>query len=149
MSLLLSMSNVSCHYSLLFQKSAFQISQWKAENCILFVMLRNILRTSRHLVRRQIDKRTLVSSLYCYSLQKTCKTLNFVISTRQLASSSHEIETSDNIDPVVYDKICTETLESLYEYFDELVDQSSNLKGADVTFSVSNIFACLLYILQF
>ncbi|CAH2237942.1 jg4636 [Pararge aegeria aegeria] len=40
-----------------------------------------------------------------------------------------------DLDPVVFEKVCNETLESLYEYFEELIDQSSNLKGADVTFS--------------
>lgn len=106
-------------------------------------MLRSILRTSRSLVRRQINKYTVAPPLCFYSLQKTCKTWNLKSATREFSSNSQEISSSENVDPVKYDKICNETLESLYEYFDELVDKSANLKGADVTFSVS---FCLLFL---
>ncbi|CAG9559580.1 unnamed protein product [Danaus chrysippus] len=42
---------------------------------------------------------------------------------------------AEGIEPVVFEKICSETLESLFEYFEELIDQSPQLKGADITFS--------------
>lgn len=98
-------------------------------------MLRNILRTSRWLARRQINSPAAIA-IYTKPFRNTFK--SFVTTSRQFSASSQDIST--NLDPLVYDKICNETLESLYEYFEELIDQSPNLKGADITFSVSIVF---------
>ncbi|XP_046963358.1 frataxin homolog, mitochondrial [Vanessa cardui] len=99
-------------------------------------MLRNVFRNSRWLVRRKINS-SAVCSLQNNPIKKTLQSLfyNNNSSSRLFSSSSQESQISDNLSPAVYDKICTETLESLSEYFEELIDQSSNLKGADVTFS--------------
>lgn len=40
------------------------------------------------------------------------------------------------LSPVQYHKICNETLESLTEYFEELVEAASHLSDADVLFGV-------------
>ncbi|XP_045446832.1 frataxin homolog, mitochondrial [Melitaea cinxia] len=93
-------------------------------------MLRNILRTSRCLARRQINRPAAIA-IYKKPIRNIFK--SYVTTSRQFSASSQDIST--NLDPLVYDKICTETLESLYEYFEELIDQSPNLKGADITFS--------------
>lgn len=41
------------------------------------------------------------------------------------------------LDLVTYEAVCADTLESLCEYFDHLVETSPHLKYADITFSVS------------
>jgi hypothetical protein len=37
--------------------------------------------------------------------------------------------------------VCNETLESLSEYFEEIVEEAAHLKAADVSYSVSNFGA--------
>lgn len=53
-------------------------------------------------------------------------------------SSSH-IHSADDayiIDAVTYDKVCTETLEALYDYFEELLERIPHLKSPDITYGV-------------
>ncbi|EDW07082.1 frataxin homolog, mitochondrial [Drosophila mojavensis] len=38
------------------------------------------------------------------------------------------------VDDVLYDRVCTETLNSLSDYFDELTENATELSGADVIF---------------
>lgn len=104
-------------------------------------MLRNILRTSRWLARRQINSITPVLLRHYPRISLKPTSLSF---DRQFASTPSS-QVSD-VDQAVFEEICNETLESLCEYFEEIVDSSPNLKGADVTFSVS--IHCLLFILQ-
>ncbi|CAH2105830.1 unnamed protein product [Euphydryas editha] len=92
-------------------------------------MLRNILRTSRWLARRQINI-SATTTIFKNPIRNTLK--SYIYTGRQFSASSQDIS---SLDPLVYDKICNETLESLYEYFEELIDRSPNLKGADITFS--------------
>lgn len=40
--------------------------------------------------------------------------------------------------PYDFEKACNETLESLTEYFEHIVEESDNLKSADVAYSVRN-----------
>lgn len=42
------------------------------------------------------------------------------------------------VDLVTYESVCNETLESLCEYFDNLIDNANHLKNTDITYSVSN-----------
>ncbi|KAJ8733156.1 hypothetical protein PYW08_001454 [Mythimna loreyi] len=94
-------------------------------------MLRNILRTSRCLARRQINSVTPVLLRHYPRLSSTVTKLPF---NRQFSSNPTTPEVSD-VDQAIFEEICNETLESLCEYFEEIVDASPNLKGADVTFS--------------
>lgn len=96
-------------------------------------MLKNILRTSRWLARRQIISVTPVLLRHYPRVSSKVTSLSF---DRQFSSKPTTPEVSD-VDPAVYEQICNETLESLCEYFEEIVDNSPNLNGADVTFSVS------------
>lgn len=41
------------------------------------------------------------------------------------------------LDLVTYEAVCSDTLESLCEYFDHLVETAPHLKYADITFSVN------------
>ncbi|XP_034829854.1 frataxin homolog, mitochondrial [Maniola hyperantus] len=92
-------------------------------------MLRNFLRTSRWLARRQI----IIAPTICRHWDGNLKFSKIEKLTKRMYCSQN-IQLSD-VDPVIFDKVCNETLESLCEYFEELIDQSPNLKGADVTFS--------------
>lgn len=42
------------------------------------------------------------------------------------------------LDLVTYESVCADTLESLCEYFDHLVETAPHLRNADITFSVSD-----------
>lgn len=96
-------------------------------------MLRNILRTSRWLTRRQINNLTPVILRHCsrISSKETRLTLD-----RQFSSHPPAPQVSE-VDPAVFEEICNETLESLCDYFEEIVESAPNLKGADITYSVS------------
>lgn len=43
------------------------------------------------------------------------------------------------VDQATFEKACEETLESLSEYFEELIEDCDHLKSADVAYSVSNM----------
>lgn len=45
--------------------------------------------------------------------------------------------TSVLVDQATFERTCEETLESLSEYFDELIESSKHLNAADVAYSVS------------
>lgn len=97
-------------------------------------MLRSILRTSRCLARRQINSLSLAIPQY-----SSAKTLKYSYNSplfRRLSTSSDNPQ-AEYVDPVVFEEICNETLESLCDYFEELIDQNPSIKGADVTYSVS------------
>lgn len=100
-------------------------------------MLRNILRTSRGLARKQINilSPVLLRRYPCINSRTVHQSLS-----RQIATTPPTPEVSD-VEPAVFEEICNETLESLCDYFEEIVDGAPNLKGADVTFSVSSNFA--------
>lgn len=44
----------------------------------------------------------------------------------------------NEIDSVFFEKVCEETLDSLSEYFEEIIDNSTYLKSADVSYSVGS-----------
>ena len=44
------------------------------------------------------------------------------------------------LDAASYDKVCTETLDSLCYYFEEITEGASNLGSTDVTYGVSHLF---------
>lgn len=99
-------------------------------------MLRNILRTSRWLARKQIN---IVPALFTrqYTYLQGHRTCYNPVSVRQYSGPSDTLEASESVDQVVFEEICNETLESLCDYFEEIVEESPNFKGADITFSVS------------
>lgn len=49
-------------------------------------------------------------------------------------SSSTEHSTEHALSPVQYEKICDETLDSLTEYFEELIETAAHLRDADVSY---------------
>lgn len=56
---------------------------------------------------------------------------------------------TDSLDPITFEKICEETLESLSEYFEELIENSSHLNSADVSYAVSQVFLMFLLLTMF
>ncbi|XP_030032675.1 frataxin homolog, mitochondrial [Manduca sexta] len=95
-------------------------------------MLRNILRTSRWLARRQINSFTPIA-LRQFAFSEISKPTTSVLPIARSFSSTPQ--SSEHVDPAVFEEICSETLESLCDYFEELVEAAPNLKGADVTYS--------------
>lgn len=110
-------------------------------------MLRSVLRTSRCLVRRQIN--SLALAIPQYSSAKTIKYSYISPLIRRLSASSDNPQ-AEYVDPVVFEEVCNETLESLCDYFEELLDQNPTIKGADVTYSVSKVDAfCITVFFEF
>ncbi|XP_073943268.1 frataxin [Choristoneura fumiferana] len=93
-------------------------------------MLRNILRTSRWLARhnRQINSLVPVFRKYAY-----VRTIAPSLKAEYSTPTTNIPETE--VDPVVYEEICSETLESLCDYFEEVIEDAPHLKGADITYS--------------
>lgn len=98
-------------------------------------MLRNVHRATRWLVQKRIN----ISPTLLYPKVKRLD-YSFIISHRSFSSNPINVQTPNHIEQPVFEEICNETLESLCEYFEEIIDQNNNLKGADVTFSVSLYF---------
>ncbi|CAH2070978.1 unnamed protein product, partial [Iphiclides podalirius] len=99
-------------------------------------MLRNIVRTGRWLVhRRRINSFTPVI-LNKFACADNLKASYIILNQRKFATNqTNSSQSSDVVDPLVFEEICNETLESLCDYFEEIIERSANLKGADVTFS--------------
>lgn len=49
---------------------------------------------------------------------------------------SNQTETDSCLDSVTYDRVCSETLDGLSDYFDELVENATDLTGTDVAYGV-------------
>lgn len=49
---------------------------------------------------------------------------------------SNQTETDSCLDSVTYDRVCSETLDGLSDYFDELVENATELTGTDVAYGV-------------
>ncbi|CAG4916968.1 unnamed protein product [Colias eurytheme] len=95
-------------------------------------MIRNVLRASRCLAVRRINIATPIFKRYFLSSSfKPC----YVCTNRDFSSNISNVDSYDHIEQAVFEDICNETLESLCDYFEEIIDRTSNLKGADVTFS--------------
>ncbi|XP_038223072.1 frataxin homolog, mitochondrial [Zerene cesonia] len=95
-------------------------------------MFRNVLRTSRCLAVRRINIATPIfkRSILQSSVKPFC-----VCTNRDFSSNISNADSSNQVEQAVFEDICNETLESLCEYFEEIIDRTNNLKGADVTFS--------------
>eukprot|EP00099_Drosophila_melanogaster_P006739 NP_001259373.1 frataxin, isoform B [Drosophila melanogaster] len=53
---------------------------------------------------------------------------------RRLFSS--QIETESTLDGATYERVCSDTLDALCDYFEELTENASELQGTDVAYSV-------------
>ncbi|KAH8245536.1 hypothetical protein KR032_011545 [Drosophila birchii] len=53
---------------------------------------------------------------------------------RRFASNEAETE-SPSLDSVTYERVCSETLDALCDYFEELTENASDLQGSDVAYS--------------
>uniref|UniRef100_A0A2M4C0Z6 ferroxidase n=1 Tax=Anopheles marajoara TaxID=58244 RepID=A0A2M4C0Z6_9DIPT len=54
---------------------------------------------------------------------------------RSMSSHDTAATAAPTIDPVTFEAVCSETLESLCDYFEELVEETSTLTQADVMYS--------------
>lgn len=102
-------------------------------------MLRNILRTSRWLARKKINSFTPITMQLLPRLERR-QFSDHLRNLCQYSTSTSDVRQLGTIDPAVFEDICNETLESLTDYFEELVDAAPILKGADVTYSVRKYF---------
>lgn len=51
-------------------------------------------------------------------------------------SNQTETDSACLIDSVTYDRVCSETLDGLSDYFDELIENATDLPGTDVAYGV-------------
>lgn len=51
-------------------------------------------------------------------------------------SNQTETDASCLVDSVTYDRVCSETLDGLSDYFDELTENATDLTGTDVAYGV-------------
>ncbi|OAD53552.1 hypothetical protein WN48_09769 [Eufriesea mexicana] len=62
------------------------------------------------------------------------KTLNYTLIANFSSDSSAGFSTTQELTPVQFEKISDETLDSLTEYFDELIEKAAHLLDADVSY---------------
>lgn len=76
------------------------------------------------------------------SVKSQIQILNSQITSQQHFDCKHgqvakfSIDVGSQIDPLKFEEVCEDTLESLCDYFEELIENSIHLKGADVTYGV-------------
>ncbi|XP_017034594.1 frataxin homolog, mitochondrial [Drosophila kikkawai] len=62
-----------------------------------------------------------------------CTSVN---ANRRFASNEIETETtSSSLDSATYERVCSETLDALCDYFEELTENAADLQGSDVAYS--------------
>lgn len=62
-------------------------------------------------------------------------------------SYGNEIETeSSSLDSATYERVCSETLDALCDYFEELTESAPDVPGSDVAYSVGPVLVALCYI---
>lgn len=108
---------------------------------ILTRQSRVLIRILGQLTRHRITPTT--STIFKYhKLNSNCVTRNF----SSVFSKSPEYSDEPIIDLATFEPICEETLESLTDYFEEIIDADEKLSTADVSYSVSEMkFSKLLY----
>lgn len=77
---------------------------------------------------------SLLSTFYNYQHQLLRTARNFC-----------NVALSEQIDASLFEKVCEETLESLTEYFEEIIESCPHLISADVSYSVS---VCTLFLFK-
>lgn len=106
----------------------------------LTIMFRNkrplsqIRRIVQHtnLINNSANKRVSVTTNFEEVKNKLLNNSGTYCASKRLSSTD-----SSTADSATYEKACEETLESLCEYFEELVENASHLRDTDVTYSVS------------
>ncbi|KAM3967310.1 frataxin [Aphomia sociella] len=96
-------------------------------------MFKNILRIRQTFIHKQIYNHSYPIVRQCSRILKS-EPAKIYTPTRLFSDKTTNVESS-SVNPAYFEEICNETLESLCEYFEELVEQSSNLRGADITYS--------------
>lgn len=61
---------------------------------------------------------------------------NVSITTIRVEQGKRFYSVEEVVDEVTYERVCDETLESLTDYFEELIEDTSHLKNSDVTYGV-------------
>ena len=57
-------------------------------------------------------------------------------STHRWMSTKVEAPSAESLSQNTYEQVCSETLEALFEYFDNLIESTPSLKSADITYGV-------------
>lgn len=71
---------------------------------------------------------------------------HYYTAVSRINSYSTSILSEELVDSNVFEKVCEETLESLTEFFEEIVESKETLKNGDVTYSVRISSKCLIFI---
>ncbi|XP_037935868.1 frataxin homolog, mitochondrial [Teleopsis dalmanni] len=58
----------------------------------------------------------------------------FLSSNRLLSTTNINLNDAPTIDHVTYEKVCSETLNELCDYFEELTENATNISGSDVSY---------------
>lgn len=117
--------------------------------------MNSFLRQNAKLLINQIKRNNctrchyLLRSTYpvCTNLKLHCvKDNSGVLLARYTSSNTNQDPiTSSQLDLVTFETVCSDTLEALCEYFDDLVEGTPHLQSADVGFSVCDFILFLIY----
>lgn len=101
-------------------------------------------RTSQSLLRLQILRsRQINICVIPVRCSMAVEYRNFSCGLERNKNLIYNYSTSSNAKSLEFEKACVETLESLNDYFEELVENSEHLKSADVSYSV--MFSIITY----
>lgn len=101
----------------------------------------NITQQSRMIIRNLKVLRVVQIPRTCPAIVKRQQKFTFNFPTRNFCSvfskSPDYLQDSQLLDLKIFDPICSQTLESLTDYFEEIVEADSKFQSADVNYSVS------------
>lgn len=96
-----------------------------------------ILRCSSHSYKRAVATQYHLSA----TLANRAARVNSVQNYRQVQTCrfySNQTEDDSLLDSVTYDRVCSETLDALSDYFDQLTENATDVAGTDVGYGVCN-----------
>lgn len=100
---------------------------------------RNLLKfPSRWLIRSAV-RRGRVRSFSTVSMATKLFSEGFLDQSERHVSTGAPFLDNEVLDNNTFDKVCEETLDSLSEYFEELIEVAPHLKSADVSYGVSSL----------
>lgn len=70
---------------------------------------------------------------------------NAIINHVYQPSRHYSVDACNELDPLRFNEVCCETLESLCDYFEEIVESNSHFKNSDVVYGVLLILIDFLY----
>lgn len=102
------------------------------------ITFRNITKSQRNLKSYSI----ITCNRFVYPAIAASNKINFLNKNYSSSNKPTEHVVDSVLDQVTYERVCSETLDAINDYFEQLLESTDNLPGSDISYSVGlyNLF---------